>query len=189
MSSNTCSHPHLVWKNVPDFRTDEFGIPLRLIDATKVQVCATCGKELQVVVDNELGVIAAAAIARATHPQKLSGREIRFLRKALKWSGKKLGEVLDSKPETVSRWEHDRLAMSSNSEKLLRLLTCTTLSSQAPAIAHATDEILQMRIPAVHEVRESVELCLQRVLCVTPPNKAPTAAYIKALLDDRQLAA
>jgi transcriptional regulator with XRE-family HTH domain len=134
-------------------------------------------------------VIAAAAIARATHPQKLSGREIRFLRKALKWSAKKLGEVLDSKPETVSRWEHDRLPMSSNSEKLLRLLTCTTLSPQAPAIAHATDEILQMRIPAVHELKESVQLRLQRVLCVTPPNKVPAAAYIRAVEDTRRLAA
>jgi DNA-binding transcriptional regulator YiaG len=187
--SASCNHPRQSRKKISDYRTDEFGIPLRLIDAVEAEVCEECGKHLRIEIDNVAGVIAAAAIARATHPQKLAGREIRFLRKAVKWSAKKLGEVLDSKPETVSRWEHDRLPMSSNSEKLLRLLTCTTLSSQAPAIAHATDEILQMRIPAVHEVQESVQLCLQRVLCVTPPNKVPTAAYIKVVLDTQQLAA
>jgi putative zinc finger/helix-turn-helix YgiT family protein len=189
MSSNTCNHPHLLRKKIPDYSTDELGLPLRLLDAAEVDVCDACGKQFTVQIDNLDGVMAAAAIARATHSQKLSGREIRFLRKAMKMSAKELGEVLDSKPETVSRWEHSRLAMSSNSEKLLRLLVCTTLSSQAPAIGHVADEILQMRIPAVHDVQEDVRLCLQRVLCVTPPSKMPTAAYIKAVAGAHQRAA
>lgn len=189
MSSNTCNHPKLMRKKIAEYSTDEFGIPLRLLDAVEEEVCEKCGKRISIAIENTVGLIAAVAISRATHPDKLAGREIRFLRKALKWSAKQLGEVLDSKPETVSRWENGRLPMTSNSEKLLRLLTCTTLAPYAPAIGYLADDILQMRISAVHEVQEPLRLCLQRVLCVTPPNKVPTAAYIKLPAEAQLLAA
>lgn len=190
MSSKTCNHPKLTRKKVPDYSTDEFGIPLRLVDAVEEEVCEECGARIVFAVENTVGLVAAAAIARATHPQKLSGREIKFLRKALKWSAKQLGEVLDSKPETVSRWENGKLPMSSNSEKLLRLLTCSTLGPHAPGISYVLDEILQMHISPVHDTRQDdVRLCLQRVLCINPPNKVPTAAYIKVTSEIQLLAA
>jgi len=182
MSPSTCSHTQLTKRKVADYSTDELGIPLRLIDAVEEHICDECGALVNVTVERMSDLIAAAAIARAMDPLKLSGRDIRFFRKAMKWSARELGEVLDSTPETVSRWENDRLPMSSNSEKLLRLLICTACGSRTPGITYALDDLLQMRIEAVHNVKqEEPPLCLQRVLCVTPANRVPTATYIRQL--------
>jgi transcriptional regulator with XRE-family HTH domain len=87
-------------------------------------------------------LIAAVAIGRSKADRKLSGQEIRFLRKALDETAKELAEHLDVTEETVSRWENDRLAISNSVERMLRLRVCKVLRQKAPAMDWNDDQIL-----------------------------------------------
>lgn len=53
---------------------------------------------------------------------RLTGAEIRFLRKHLGWSAEAFAGVIGVRPETVSRWENEKEPMGATSERLLRLM-------------------------------------------------------------------
>ncbi|MCG8435738.1 MAG: helix-turn-helix domain-containing protein, partial [Gammaproteobacteria bacterium] len=86
--------------------TTLIGIPVVLFDAVKEQVCAACGEVRGHLIPNVDGLTAAAAVMRATLPWKLTGKEIRFLRKSLGWRAKDLAAKLDVTAEHVSKWEN-----------------------------------------------------------------------------------
>jgi DNA-binding XRE family transcriptional regulator len=118
------------------------GMHVELIDVVHNLVCETCGTVLRTDIPNLPGLIAAVAIGRSKADRKLSGQEIRFLRKALDETAKELAEHLDVTEETVSRWENDRLAISNSVERMLRLRVCKVLRQKAPAMDWNDDQIL-----------------------------------------------
>jgi len=64
------------------------------------------------------------AIARAviTKRARLSGAEVRFLRKYLGWSGVDFAKHIGADPSTVSNWETEKDAIGTASDRLLRLM-------------------------------------------------------------------
>lgn len=62
------------------------------------------------------------AEAVAEKPARLTGAEVRFLRKHLGWSGEDVANVMGVRQETVSRWETEKEPMGVVSERLLRLM-------------------------------------------------------------------
>ena len=67
---------------------------------------------------------AAPPFDRGTRGRKearLTGAEIRFLRKHLGWSGEDFAGVLSVRPETVSRWENEKEPMGRLPNGCLRL--------------------------------------------------------------------
>jgi DNA-binding transcriptional regulator YiaG len=103
------------------------------------------GEKVPVVPDIQ-GLEAAVAVARVTVPDKLSGREIRFLRKAMCKKAAELARFLDVTPETFSRWENDREVMSTNAERVFRLRILNSLRSCAPGVKAKVDAVLEMKI-------------------------------------------
>ena len=97
------------------------------------------------------GLVTAAAVARAMLPRKLSGADIRFMRKALKWPSKKLADKLQVTPEAVSRWENGKSVIEPSSEKLLRMVVGFNLSEQASGVDFAPEQIAAMRIESMHD--------------------------------------
>lgn len=76
-------------------------------------------------------LVAAVAIARALHPRKLDGDEIRFLRKAAGWKAIEMAAELDVDKSTMSRWENGKgIPMGNGAEKHLRLAVCTKLGKK-----------------------------------------------------------
>jgi DNA-binding transcriptional regulator YiaG len=67
-----------------------------------------------IVVPDVNGLQIAAAVARAIVPAKLTGKEIRFLRKAIGMRAADLARFLDVTAETMSRWENDREVINTN---------------------------------------------------------------------------
>src|SRR3712207_2946722 len=51
------------------------------------------------------GLLAAVAVIRILHPVRLSGREVRFLKRLLGKPGAALAGELGVEPAVVSRWE------------------------------------------------------------------------------------
>lgn len=61
---------------------------------------------------------------------RLTGAEVKFLRKELNLKSKKLAEILGVKPETFSRWENEKTPISETCDKFLRNLYISYVSEQ-----------------------------------------------------------
>ena len=118
------------------------GMHVELIDVVQTLVCDKCGTVLRTDIPDMPGLIAAVSVGRAKERIKLTGQEIRFLRKAVGLTAKELARDLDVSEETVSRWENGHLAIGNSVERILRWKVCNALQERAPAIEWDDDEIL-----------------------------------------------
>ncbi len=81
---------------------------------------------------------AAAAVARCLGPVRLSGDELRAIRKIAGWTAADLAGKMGEKtsPETISRWENEKQPMGGYAEKVFRLVICEELKDKAPGVAY-----------------------------------------------------
>lgn len=99
----------------------ESGLPNVVLLGVELRVCPACGEEERVMPRlAQLHRVIAEAVAEKT--ARLTGAEIRFLRKHLGWSAEAFAGVIGVRPETVSRWENEKEPMGATSERLLRLM-------------------------------------------------------------------
>ena len=94
------------------------------LDSAEVHYCPDCGEE-EVVVERIEQLHKQIAERVANKPERLTAKEIRFLRTFLGLSGADTAAELGVDATTVSRWENDRAGMSQTAERLLRLLALT----------------------------------------------------------------
>jgi DNA-binding transcriptional regulator YiaG len=149
---------------LPEHVEDLGGVVVKLFKAVIVQRCS-CGEEMIAIPDLE-GLARAAAMARALNPVQLSGKEVRFIRRALDLSQKEFAEKMELAPETVSRWENDHNGAGAMSEKLIRHNVCALLHKDGvcdydpkiivnmqfvpvPAGGLAPMEFVRVRAPAI----------------------------------------
>ncbi len=132
------------------------GAPFEVVleNAVTATICSNCGDRLGITIPDAKGLLAAVAMTRALDPFRLSGDEIRFLRKAVGWKGKDLATILEISAEHLSRCErgtHDFL--SPGLEKYLRHFACEKIKeTYAPAIAFDLGHFERMRIKPVRIV-------------------------------------
>jgi putative zinc finger/helix-turn-helix YgiT family protein len=99
---------------------DRDGIKATLL-GVPVHRCAKCGDvEVEIPRIEQLNRTLAGAVIRK--PGRLSGGEVRFLRKSLGWSGNDFARHIGVDPSTVSRWESGGQTMGQVAERFLRLL-------------------------------------------------------------------
>ena len=123
-----------------------------LVDSVIRYRCPACGFEATSIPrQSELGP--AMAVARVKHPQKLAGRDIRFLRKEMGLTAKALAEKIGVHGETVSRWENEREPIGPSSEKLLRLMVLIELGDKAVGIDYDERDVAGMRVEGVRRGR------------------------------------
>lgn len=150
-------------KTLAVYRDDLMGIPVVLLDSAIQEKCEKCGMALATIIPDLDGLIAAVAVTRAMEPAKLTGQEIRFMRKAMDIPGKALAAVLEVKPETLSRWENSKDVMGPTSEKLLRMVTVGMMYRKAPAVDSDLQSIVNMRIQSVRSNLELPEMVFERI--------------------------
>lgn len=178
--SNSCVHAKVSLKKVPEYRITDFGIPLLLQDAAVHEVCDDCGHVGEIYIPNVPGLIAAAVVYRVSLAQKLTGKEMKFLRKSLKMSSKKLAELLSITAETLSRCENDKMPMNPTTEKVLRILAASSLASSAPAISFDPKAIVSMKIATMRSVGEELEMKFGLVKLINVTDKTLSEAYLRA---------
>lgn len=94
-------------------------LPDTWLVGVEVYRCPSCGEEETVIPRiEELGRVLTWAVA--SRPGRLTGDEIRFLRKHLGWSGADFARSFSVDPATVSRWEAGKQQMDLRAEQLLR---------------------------------------------------------------------
>ena len=103
----------------------------------EVRRCQACG-EWEVVIPKmeQLHRVLAQIVAQGK--SHLRGSEIRFLRKYLGYSGAEAASALSVTPETMSRWENDKVPISQSAERFLRLMVV----NQQPAQFYPLEELL-----------------------------------------------
>ncbi|HUO04648.1 MAG TPA: helix-turn-helix domain-containing protein [Candidatus Binataceae bacterium] len=164
----------LATRIVHEYRNDALiGMPgVVILDAVEEVRCAKCGKVAATGFSNLEGLISAVAVARVGAAPKLSGRDVRFLRKALGWSSKELAAKLEVRDETVSRWENEREPVGPTSEKLLRLIVAEFLAEKAPKLDVDEKRIASMRIRTARTTK-AIEMRFRPVLMKIARRREP----------------
>lgn len=126
------------------YEDDLFGIPVVIINAV-IKETDEHGNEFITIPDEE-GLGAAVAMARALTPVKLTGDDIRMLRKTLGMKGKDFAEALDMAPARLSRLEKDAQGLGSFTEQHIRQYVCARLMRTAPAINYDPADVATMRM-------------------------------------------
>ncbi len=98
----------------------ECGLPNVYLQGVEVERCRNGHRRL--LVPNLAGLHRAIALAIIAQKRLLAGREIRFLRKHLGWSGQDFARRMGLTNSQVSRWENDHEAIGAQSDRLLRML-------------------------------------------------------------------
>lgn len=106
---------------VERYRYDESGLPNVWLENVEIHRCPECG-EVEVVIPglDTLHRVIAERLARK--PTRLTGAEIRFIRKTVGWSAKDLARFMHIDPATLSRWETGKENAGPQSDMLVRLL-------------------------------------------------------------------
>jgi DNA-binding transcriptional regulator YiaG len=113
---------------VDQFEATDLGAPFKVIlkDSVKVVSDRATGELISYTVPDPEGLLRAVALTRVLHARKLSGADIRFLRKAIGVKQKDLASAIEVKPEHLSKVESGMLPLGPVSEKLLRIFVAKT---------------------------------------------------------------
>ncbi|MFZ3180901.1 MAG: helix-turn-helix domain-containing protein [Methylocystis silviterrae] len=114
---------NLVTRVVDRFDAVELGAPFKVIlhNAVQVTTDVSSGAMVKYCIPDLDGLLKTIAISRVLNSRKLTGQDIKFLRKAVGLKQKDLAKSIEMSPEHLSRCEAGALVMSPASEKLLRI--------------------------------------------------------------------
>lgn len=138
----------IVQRIVPEHREDLLGLPYPVLikNAVIEKVDGATGEVLARAIPDLDGLVASVAMIRALTPVKLSGEEIRFLRKAIGATAREVADTINVDPATFSRWETGAQGIGEYVERLLRHHISETLAPRAPAVDFDPSRITTMRI-------------------------------------------
>ena len=104
-----------------NYRYDECGLKKVTLVGVEVSRCPRCGNfEISIPHIEQLHRLIARLLIEKT--TRLTGEEVKFLRKSLGWSGVDFARNMGVTEETVSRWENNAVPIGPQADRLLRLL-------------------------------------------------------------------
>lgn len=114
---------------VDQFEATDLGAPFKVVlhDSVKVVSDANTGEIVSYTIPDPDGLFRAIALVRILHARKLSGPDIKFLRKAVGLKQKELAKAIELSPEHLSKCEAGFLPVGPGSEKLLRIFLFKTV--------------------------------------------------------------
>lgn len=109
---------------VEEYVADGLGAPFGIVlcNAVKQEIDPRTHEVLATFIPNKTDLLKEAALARALCDRKLSGDEIKFLRKAINLKALELADLLGISAEHLSRCENGDRVLSNSAEKLFRVI-------------------------------------------------------------------
>lgn len=106
-----------------DYRFDESGLNNVILVGVELVKCGECGN-IDPIIPTTNDLIRALALAVIAQPYRLSGAEIRFLRKFLGKTGAEFSLLVGVDPTTLSKWEndHENVGPGAQSDRLIRTI-------------------------------------------------------------------
>jgi putative zinc finger/helix-turn-helix YgiT family protein len=103
-----------------DYQYRESGLDNVLICGIEIFNCKNCGEE-SALIPNILELHKTIAKCLLTQKRRLTGKEIRFLRKHMAMQGKVFAELIGVDNATVSRWENGKENPSDIADRCIRM--------------------------------------------------------------------
>jgi DNA-binding transcriptional regulator YiaG len=113
---------------VDQFEATDLGAPFKVILKDSVEVVSDdrTGELISYTIPDPDGLLRVVALARVLNARKLSGADIKFLRKAVGVKQKELAQAIEVKAEHLSKVEAGTIPLGPGSEKLLRIFVAKT---------------------------------------------------------------
>lgn len=164
---NVCAKS-MVTRLIPHYRADLPGAPFEviIIGAVVEDYCSECGASVKTTIPDLEGLLHAVAAARCAVPRKLSGAEIKFLRRAMGWKAKDVAGKLDMTPENFSRVENNAKLLGPQSEKLFRILVTVGSVGKGgleTGVAEAVAKLVELKIETFWNPDERLAMRFVRV--------------------------
>jgi DNA-binding transcriptional regulator YiaG len=108
---------------LPEYIPDNLGAPFKVVLKHSVRqvVDEETGEVEETIIPNPRGLLQSIALTRLVWPRKLTGADIKFIRKALKMKATDLADMIEVSPEHLSRCEAGERVLSPGVEKCLRM--------------------------------------------------------------------
>jgi transcriptional regulator with XRE-family HTH domain len=121
---------------------------------------------LGVAVPNAEELAGAVALALCYMPVRLTGAEVRFIRRVLGMTGQELAAALEMDPATLWRWEHGKQDLGGWADKCIRMAAILLLRDRALGFRFQPQDLVTLRLrPRPDGVNPEIEvrrICLQR---------------------------
>lgn len=146
----------------PEHIEDLGGVVVKVLNAAQVYRCAKCDVEMVAIPDMD-GLAKSTAIARALNPVKLSGPEVKYMRRVLDMTQADFARAMDLTPETVSRWENDARGVGGTSEKLVRHNVCALIYKETRGLPYDASIIANMQFASLKAGKTLPTIVMVRV--------------------------
>lgn len=136
--------------------------PVVLFDAAEEITDPDNGAVLGIAVPDFEELAAAVALALCFMPARLTGAEVRFIRRVLGMTGQDLAAAVEMDPSTLSRWENGKQTVGGRADKAIRMAAVLQLQDRAPGSHQHPEEIVGLRLGARAE-GSNPEITVRRV--------------------------
>jgi putative zinc finger/helix-turn-helix YgiT family protein len=126
-----------------NYRYTESGLSNVILQGIEVADCSKCSNT-DVIIPRMAKVHRAIAQALVTSPARLTGDELRFLRKHLGLNGDQLGSYLHTDRTKISKWERGQDRIGPATDRLIRLLAAALDSELRPSVSVVADHLPQI---------------------------------------------
>jgi putative zinc finger/helix-turn-helix YgiT family protein len=103
------------------YELKEVGLKNVVLQGIEIAKCPKCKNE-DPIVPNMNGLMRALALAVIEKPYRLTGEEVRFLRKYLRLTGEEFSRLIHVDKSTLSKWENNEDPVGDQSDRLIRLV-------------------------------------------------------------------
>ena len=123
-----------------NYRYHESGLSNVILKGIEVADCPKCGTS-DAIIPRMAKIHRAIAQALANSPARLTGEQLRFLRKHLGLSGEQLGRYLHTDRTKISKWEHGEDRIGPATDRLVRLLAAALDSELRPGVSAIAEHL------------------------------------------------
>lgn len=126
-----------------NYRYAESGLSNVILQGIEVADCTKCGNS-DLIIPRMAKIHGAIALALANSPARLTGEQLRFLRKHLGLSGDQLGRYLHTDRTKISKWERGEDRIGPSTDRLIRLLVAALDSELRPGVSTVAEHLPQI---------------------------------------------
>jgi DNA-binding transcriptional regulator YiaG len=118
MTCSNCGEKAEVVRGEYDFK--DSGLPV-VLEGIELLKCDACGN-VDPIIQKLSKIMRLIALAIIRKPYRLTGAEVRFLRKFLHMNGADFSALLKVDKTTLSKWENDAIEIGGQTDRLIRTI-------------------------------------------------------------------
>ncbi len=122
------------------YRYLESGLENVILQGVEIADCPNCANS-DVIIPRMAKIHRSIAQALVNSPARLTGDQLRFLRKHLGLNGEQLGAYLHTDRTKISKWERDEDPIGPSTDRLVRLLAAALDSELRPGVSAVAEHL------------------------------------------------